>query len=140
MKNILITFPTGERVKAALFPDQERELVSDFTEKLSSPLELVCNHSVSAGKIFDAYMRPPKERIAVRKGVHPVVYAELERGDLLWDGERLRVVYGEVAQPGTAGYVIGKAEISGEFEKACMSVWYDIYREHKMSVISVMGE
>lgn len=140
MKNILIVFPTGERVKAALLPEQERELVSDFAEKLSSPLELVCNHAVSAGKIFDAYMRPPQEPAAVRKGAHPVAYAELEKGDLLWDGEKLRVVYGEVAQPGTAGCVIGKAEVSDEFEKACMSIWYDIYREHKISVISVMGE
>lgn len=140
MKNIVIIFPTGERVRATLLPDQEKELVSDFAEKISSPLELVCNHSVSAGKIFDAYMRPTQEPVSLPKGANPVVYAELEKGDLLWDGEKLRVVYGEVMQPGAAGCVIGKAEVTDKFEKACMSVWYDIYREHEISVISVVGE
>lgn len=140
MKNILITFPAGQVVKASLLVEQEPQLTNDLLGKLATPIELVCNHAVSAGKIFDAYMRPAKEPVPAVQGNCPVAYADLSAGDLLWDGEKLSVVYGDVMQPGTAGCVIGKTEVTADFEKACMGIWYDIYREHNISVITIAEE
>ena len=140
MKNIVITFQGGQTVKATILVDQEPELAANFLDKLKEPVELICNHAVSAGKIFDAYARPSREPIAVLKGNHLVDYANLVAGDILWDGEKLSVVYGDVMQPGTAGCVIGKAAVDLLFEKACMSVWNDIYREHRVSVITISEE
>lgn len=141
MKNVSITFSAGLRVRINIIEGQEPELVADLLKKLSNgPRTMICNHAVCAGRIFDAYMRYDREPAQGITGRCPMPYAQLTSGDILWDGERLRVVYGEVTQPGTAGYVIGKAEAGPVFEKACMNVWYDIYREHTVSVITIAEE
>ena len=141
MKKVTLTFPTGLRVQASIMVEREPALAADFLGKLANgPQTLVCNHAVCAGKIFDAYMRYDSNPTQAIAGQCPVTYAQLTSGDLLWDGEKLSVVYGEVMQPGTAGCVIGKADNGPVFDKACLNVWYDIYREHTVSMITIAEE
>lgn len=140
MKKISISFSDGLVVQASLLTEQEPDLVENLLSKLIAPQKFVCNHLVSAGKIFDAYMRPSEEPIAKPTGKNTVTACELHSGDILWDGEKLSIVYGDVVQPGMIGCVIGRAEVTPVFDKACLNVWYDIYREHKVSIITVAEE
>lgn len=137
MKKLAIIFPDRSKIDALLLEEQEPCLADNLWEKLSQPLDLVCDHAVSAGRIFDAYIRPEKEPSVQPKGEHPAEFQELLPGDILWDGEKLSVVYGAVPQPGVAGCVVARTEMSPAFENACMNIWYDIYREHIGSVITV---
>lgn len=137
MKKLAIMFPDKSKITATLLEEQEPCLAGDLWEKLSRPLVLICDHAVSAGRIFDAYIRPGKEPAAQPGGERPVEFQELASGDILWDGEKLSVVYGPVPQPGIAGCVVAKAEASPSFESACMNIWYDIYREHIGSAVTV---
>ena len=52
----------------------------------------------------------------------------------------LPVLFGGVLAALLAGAVIGKAEVGPEFEKACKYVWFDLFREHRVSVITVNKE
>ena len=140
MKKISISFPANLTVRASLLTEQEPVLVENLLSKLATPQKFVCNHSVSAGKIFDAYMRPPEEPAEKPKGNRLTSASELHSRDILWDGEKLSVVYGDVVQPGVLGCVIGHAEVNPAFDKACLNIWYDIYREHSVSVITVAEE
>ena len=140
MKKISISFPANLTVRASLLTEQEPVLVENVLSKLATPQKFVCNHSVSAGKIFDAYMRPAEEPAEKPKGNRLISASELHSGDILWDGEKLSVVYGDVVQPGVLGCVIGHAEVNPVFDKACLNIWYDIYREHSVSVITVAEE
>lgn len=140
MESIVITFPTGNAVQAKLMTDREPALTADLAKRLAAPQEMICNHAVSAGKIFDAYLRPAQEPTPVVIGQHPVSFSDLAAGDIVWDGEKLRVVYGECAQPGIAGCVVAKTEATAAFEKDCKYIWYDIYREHTVSAITVARE
>lgn len=137
MKKIEIVFPDKSKISAAVLTEQEPDLAADLREKLSGPVELICDHAVSAGQIFDAYIRPAAEPAACPLGKNPVSFSELVPGDVLWDGEKLSVVYGDVPQPGEAGCVVAKIDADPAFQKACMNIWYDIYREHTGSVITV---
>ena len=140
MKNISISFPTGEVVKAVIDTEKEKELAADFLTRLGTAGEFICNHSVSAGCIFDAYMRPLSEPVKKISSKNAIPYEDLSAGNLLWDGEKLSVVYGEVMEPETSGTVIGNIETTGDFERACKSIWYNTYREHELSTITVSKE
>ena len=139
MKHIVLTFPTGIAVKAEVLAS-EHDLAADLLGRLEKTQELVCNHLVTAGKIFDAYMRPDKEPVAAPKGNHPVAYQKLASGDILWDGEKLSVVYGELNLPGTAGCVVAHVNPDAAFDKACKFVWYDLFREHTVTLITASKE
>lgn len=139
MSSITLQFPGKQVIRAELLQEQEPALVKDFLQAVGSGVQMVCNHSVCEGQIFDAYPRFSAEPPAKVEGGR-TEKAQLSAGDLLWDGEKLTVVYGDVYAPGTAGAVIGKAEVGPEFEKACKYVWFDLFREHRVSVITVNKE
>ena len=141
MEKVAVVFSTDLKVMVTILTEREPEISEHFLKALSDkPQVLVCNHPVSAGKMFDAYLRFPYEPVQKLQGARPVAYAELENGDVLWDGEKLSIVYGEVMQPGVAGYVIGKADTSDDFQRGCLKIWNDFYREHTVSTITITKE
>lgn len=141
MEKVTVVFSADLQVAVDILTEREQEMAAHFLKTLSDrPQVLVCNHPVSAGEMFDAYLRFPREPVQELKGAKPVSYTELEAGDVLWDGEKLSVVYGQVMQPGTAGYVIGKADTSDAFQRGCLKIWNDFYREHTVSTITITKE
>ncbi len=137
MRNISIAFPTGEIVRVNIDTEEEPELAADFLNRIGEAEEFICNHSLSAGCIFDAYMRPSSEPAEKVIGRNFIQYENLSSGDILWDGEKLSVVYGEVMKPVGKGTVIGRIGNKEGFEKACKNIWYNTYREHVLSTIIV---
>lgn len=63
-----------------------------------------------------------------------------ENAILVNKNKEIMLLYGDVVQPGVLGCVIGHAEVNPVFDKACLNIWYDIYREHSVSVITVAEE
>ena len=139
MSSVKLQFPTKQEVKIRLFEEQEPGLVEDFLKTVGREIQMVCNHLVCAGEIFDAYPRFSAEA-SVKDVGEKTENSQLTAGDVLWDGEKMTIVYGDVYAPGTAGTIIGKAEADKEFIKACKSIWFDLFREHRVSVITVSKE
>ena len=147
MKKIQLSFPNGSVVKATLLESEEPELCESLWEFAKEEQSLICHNTLSTGFSFPAFRRPSRSpntesHLANPIGRHKVGYTSLKKGNLLWSGTKLYVVYGFCTEPSIAGAVTAQVddEYMDAFVKAGEDVWHHTYYFHKLAVLKVKRE
>jgi hypothetical protein len=147
MKKIKLSFPNGAVIKATLLEAEEPELCDSLWDFAREPQSLICHNTLSTGFSFPAFRRPSRSpntesHLANPIGRHKVVYTALEKGNLLWSGTKLYVVYGYCTEPSIAGAVTAQVDEADmdAFVKAGEDVWHHTYYFHKLAVLKVERE
>lgn len=144
MKEIKITFPTGELIRAAVQEQAEPELSESLWAFFDTPKQLICHNTLSTGDSFASFPRPPRSPVRAGHlgktiGRNRIHYTELKPGNLIWSGTKLYVCYGRCTEPGLIGAIVAQVrpEDLPAFVKACTEVRNYTYLYHKMAVITV---
>ena len=147
VKQIKLTFPNGTVVRADLLEQEEPELCESLWEFAKEEQPLICHNTLSTGYSFPAFRRPSRSpntesHLANPIGRHKIGYTSLVKGNLLWSGTKLYVVYGFCTEPSIAGAVTAQVvdEDMDAFVKAGEDVWYHTYFYHKLAVLKVERE
>lgn len=146
-KKIKLSFPNGAVIHASLLEEAEPELCESLWEFAKEEQSLICHNTLSTGYSFPAFRRPSKSpntesHLANPIGRNKVGYTSLKKGNLLWSGTKLYVVYGFCTEPSIAGAVTAQVdeEDMEAFVKAGEDVWHHTYFFHKLAVLKVVRE
>ena len=147
MRKIILTFPNGTVVNATLLEAEEPELCESLWNFLETEQSFICHNTLSTGHSFAAFCRPTRNpntesHLANPVGRHKVAYTDLKKGNLIWSGTKLYVVYGYCTEPSVAGAVTAQVdeEDLDALVTAGENVWHHTYYFHKLAVLKCRRE